>query len=157
MVGTGVVRACFSPFFDNSSSKISFVNLHIFEFIITSEFPDDLFKQKSGRGEGKVGLKDDNSCHQFDLRMFDLEHTCLWEVLLHCYIFQSGLEWKQRRCSEWSHYLKKIHLACRTGFKTYGNNSRWHGSHAGWIKVAAEHTWSPGRSSAPEPLVAGLG
>ena len=66
----------------DNSSTVSYVDLHLFEFIITSEVPDDLLKQKTGRSTGNVDLKDDHSCCWSDLRMFDSECTCLWEVSL---------------------------------------------------------------------------
>lgn len=47
MTGTGVVWAfSLSSTVDNSST-VSYVNLHLFEFIITSEVPDDLFLTKN--------------------------------------------------------------------------------------------------------------
>lgn len=53
---------------------VSYDDLHLFEFIIASEVLGDLLKEKAERSEGNVGLKDDHSCHRFNLRMFEKYH-----------------------------------------------------------------------------------
>lgn len=50
------------PLIVDNSSTVSYVDLHLFEFIITSEVPGDFFKQKTGRNKGNVGLKGNYSC-----------------------------------------------------------------------------------------------
>lgn len=62
MTGTGMVWAFSLPLTVDNSSTVSYVDLHLFESIITSEVPGDLLKQKTGRSKGNVGLKDNHSC-----------------------------------------------------------------------------------------------
>lgn len=139
MLGTGMVWAFSHSLIADNSSTVSYVDLHLFEFIITSEVPDDLLKQKAGRSEGNVGLEVDRSCRWFALRMFDLEYTCLWEVS-----------------------LGKTHGLMVTYKKQHGGLDGWikcsRGVHLGvqadvycMLSSVLEPVWH-----APEPLVAGL-
>lgn len=56
--GRGTVRECFSrSLIADNSSTVSYVGLHLCEFITISQVPDALLRQKAGRGKGNTGLK----------------------------------------------------------------------------------------------------